>query len=142
MKKILFQGAFDIINYGHVKAIEDARKQGDYLIIALNTDELILVYKSREAILPYAHRKAILEALKWVDEVIPADAFSPLELLKKLSIDIYVCAEEWSHSKSEEIEYMKKKGGSVFYTPEYESVIRSTEIRERCYKQVKAQKGL
>jgi rfaE bifunctional protein nucleotidyltransferase chain/domain len=132
MIKVFFQGTFDLLNYGHVRAFEDAKKQGDYLIVALNTDDLIRRYKKREPILPYEQREVILKAVRFIDEVIPVDEFSPLELLKKHNINVYVIGNEWKASKVKEINYMKSIGGKVFFTPEYDGVIHSSEIRRRC----------
>ena len=123
MKKVFFQGTFDIMNWGHIQAFKDAKAQGDYLIIGLNSDNLVRSYKKREPILPFWQRKAILEAVKWIDEVIEANEFSPLELLKELDIDVYVIGSEWKASKMKETAYITSKGGSVFYTPEYDGVI-------------------
>jgi len=132
MIKVLFQGTFDLLNYGHVKAFEDAKKQGDYLIVALNTDDLIRRYKKREPILPYKQREVILKAVRFIDEVIPVNDFSPLELLKKHNINVYVIGSEWKASKMKEIGYMKSIGGKIFFTPEYDGVIHSSQIRRRC----------
>ena len=127
MKKVFFQGAFDILNHGHILAFRDAKKQGDYLIVGLNTDELIKSYKHKSSILPYWQRKIILESIKYIDEVIPMNTFSPLENLK--DIDVYVIYIGWKDSKVKEIEYMESKGGKVFFTPEYDNVIHSSEIK-------------
>ena len=132
MIKVLFQGTFDLLNYGHVRAFEDAKKQGDYLIVALNTDDLIRRYKKREPILPYKQREVILKAIRFIDEVIPVNDFSPLELIKKHDIQVYVIGSEWKASKMKEIAYMKSINGKVFFTPEYDGVIHSSQIRRRC----------
>lgn len=132
MKKVLFQGTFDIMNWGHIQAFKDAKAQGDYLTVALNSDELVRTYKKREPILPFWQRKAILEAIVYIDEVIEADNFSPLELIKSLDIDVYVIGSEWKASKMKERAYIESKGGSVFYTPEYDGVIHSSDIRRKC----------
>lgn len=132
MKKVFFQGAFDLLNWGHIKAFCDAKHQGDYLIVGLNSDNLIRNYKHREPILPFWQRKEIIEAIKWTDEVICVDEFSPYQILIDLDIAIYIIGSEWANSKVKEVEYMKSHGKEVFYTPEYEGVIHSTEIRRRC----------
>jgi len=141
MKKVFFQGAFDILNYGHIRAIEAAKQQGDYLIIGLNTDELIRDYKNREVILPYEHRKVILEAIKWVDKVVPAREVSPLDLLRRLDIYVYIIGTEWKGTKMKEIAYMKSKGGQVVFTPRYKGTICSSDIRRRIAKQALSLKG-
>lgn len=135
MKKVFFQGAFDILNAGHVRAFKDAKAQGDYLIIGLNTDELITDYKQRESIIPYDQRKEILEAIKYVDEVIPMNTFSPIQTLMDLDIDVFVIYVGWKGTKMKEMNYMKSKGGEIFFTPEYDSSIHSSLIRKRCVEQ-------
>lgn len=122
IRTVLIQGAFDILNMGHVKAFEYARSQGDWLIVALNTNELIAEYKKRVAVMPWEHKKTIIEAVRWVDEVVPAPDFSPLELLKAHHIDVYVLCEEWLGTKQAEIAYMEAKGGRVCVTPRFTDV--------------------
>ena len=134
MKVVFFQGAFDFINWGHVKAIKKAAKQGDYLIIGLNTDDLYCRYKHRKPITPYWQKKEILENIKGVDKVIPARSFSPLNLLKKYNVDVYVVAREWEDTKAEEIAYMKGKGGKVVFTTRPKYVMSTTEMKERILK--------
>ena len=130
MKKVFFQGSFDLINHGHVYAFRDAKKQGDYLIVGLNSDELVKDFKERDVILPFWQRKIILEGIKYIDEVVKMDNFSPLKHLK--DIDVYVIYQEWLPTKTEEIAYMQSKGGKIFVTPEYEGVTHSSEIRRKC----------
>ncbi len=140
MKKVFFQGTFDILNWGHTMAFKEAKEQGDYLIIGLNSDELVRSYKKREPILPFWQRKSILLSIRWIDEVVQIDTFSPLQTLKDLDIDVYIIGSEWKQSKMKETAFMKGKGGSVFFTSEYEGVIHSSEIRRRCVQEV-LQKG-
>lgn len=127
---VLLQGAFDIINYGHIRAFKRAKALGDQLIIALNTNELLMEYKGREAVLPWYQKKFIIESCKYVDKVIPAPEFSPLKILKKHKVDIYVITDEWKETKSEEIAYMKSIGGKVSISPRFKGVIQTSKIKE------------
>ena len=113
---VLLQGAFDILNYGHIRAFKFAKAQGDYLIVALNTNELIRDYKGREPVMPWSHKRSIIEACRYVDRVVPAHEFSPLKLLKRYGVDVYVISYEWEHTKAAEIAYMKQKGGRVCFS--------------------------
>jgi|SRR5580765_5684219 len=131
---VLIQGAFDILNYGHIKAFEYAKAQGSYLIVALNTNKLIKDYKNRDAVVAWPHKKAIIEAIRFVDKVVPANEFSPLALLKKHNVDVYVLSPEWEHTKAEEIAYMKKKGGTVCFTHRYKGVSTSS-IKDKLLKE-------
>jgi cytidyltransferase-like protein len=131
MKKkiVLLQGAFELLNSGHVRAMRLAKAQGDYLIIAVNTPELIQDYKKRKPLLPYKDKKIIIESIRYVDKVVSARNFSPLELLKKYNVDVYMIAPEWLDTKAEEIAYMKSKGCKIKMCHNYKGVIRSSDIR-------------
>ena len=112
-KIVLLQGSFDIINSGHVRSFRRAKKLGDYLIVAVNSEALHRSYKKREPLMPYYEKKIILESICWVDKVVKANHFSPLGLLKRYKVDVYMIAPNWLHTKSKEIAYMKSKGGKV-----------------------------
>jgi len=131
---VLLQGAFDIMNYGHIRAFRFARAQGDYLIVALNTNELIRAYKGREPVMPWSHKRSIIEACRYVDKVVPAREFSPLKLLKRFQVDVYVLSYEWEHTKAAEIAYMKQKGGRICFSRRFEGVstsaIKATLLKE------------
>ena len=132
---VLLQGAFDILNSGHVRAFRRAKAQGDYLIVAVNTPQLIADYKQRKAILPYKDKKLIIESIRWVDKVVPAHNFSPQQLLEKYQVDVYMIAPEWLHTKASEIAYMKSKGCKIKMCHTYKGVIRSSDIRRMLLEQ-------
>ena len=127
---VLLQGTFDIINWGHIKAFERAKGLGDYLIIALNSNELVKRFKGRNAVLPWYQKKFIIESCRFVDKVIVAPKFSPLELLKKHDVDVYVLTREWAETKEKEIAYMKAKGGSISWSPRFKGVVPTSKIKE------------
>ena len=131
---MLLQGAFDILNYGHIRAFEFAKAQGDYLIVALNTNELIREYKGREPVVPWSQKRRIIEACRYVDKVVPAREFSPLKLLKRFQVDVYVLSYEWEHTKAAEIAFMKQKGGRVCFSRRFRGVstsaIKATLLKE------------
>ena len=129
-KIVLIQGAFDIINWGHIKAFALAKSHGDYLIVALNSNELIKKYKGREAVLPWYQKKFILESCIYVDKVVKATDFSPINLLKKFKVDVYVLTREWTDTKDKEIAYMKSKGGQVKYSPRFKGVVPTSTIKK------------
>jgi len=124
------------LNCGHIKVFEMAKAQGDYLIVGLNTNELVKSYKKREPILPWDEKRQIIEAIKYVDLVVPAPEFSPLQLLKGLDISVYCVAEEWKQTKKEEISYMNRKeifnywGKRVVYIPDF-GLTRTSQMKEK-----------
>ena len=130
-KIVLFQGAFDIINWGHIKAFERAKAQGDYLIVALNSNNLLKEYKGRDAVLPWYQKKFIIESCRFVDKVVKAPDFSPMKLLIQYDVDVYVLTREWEKSKAKEIAYMKAKGGKVSFSPRFKGVVPTSEIKRR-----------
>ncbi len=127
---VLLQGAFDIINWGHIKAFQRAKAQGDYLIVALNSNELVKAYKGRDAVLPWYQKKFIIESCMFVDKVVKATKFSPMELLKKYDVDVYVLTKEWAETKKDEIAFMKAKGGKISWSPRFKGVVPTSRIKE------------
>lgn len=69
MKKVITYGTFDLLHWGHINILRRAKKLGDYLIVALSTDEFNLL-KHKGSYHSFEERKVILEAIKYVDEVI------------------------------------------------------------------------
>ena len=129
-KVVLIQGAFDIINWGHIKAFQKAKALGDFLIVALNSNELLEVYKGRKAVLPWYQKKFIIESCVYVNRVVKATEFSPLKLLKHHDVDVYVLSHEWEETKKEEIAYMKAKGGQVVFSPRFKGVVPTSKIKQ------------
>lgn len=131
-KKVFFQGSFDLFHYGHLLAIIKAKgiaeHVGGTLIVGVNTDKLYREYKEREPVIPFKYRRKMIESLKYVDKVIPAPEFSPLQILKDYDIDIYVVCAEWKGTKDEEMKYMREKGGEVVILP-YLKSISSSELK-------------
>ena len=70
MKKILTYGTFDLLHYGHINLLKKAKQQGDYLIVGLSTDAFNLE-KKKQSYFSYEKRKQLLEAIRYVDLVIP-----------------------------------------------------------------------
>lgn len=70
MKKVITYGTFDLLHYGHIQLLKRAKALGDYLIVALSTDEFNEL-KSKKCYFPYEKRKLLLEAIRYVDLVIP-----------------------------------------------------------------------
>ena len=129
-RTVLVQGAFEIIHGGHIKLLKFAQEQGDYLIVALNSDELLVKYKGRLPVMPWEHKKEVLEGIRYVDEVVEAPEFSPLLLLAHHKVDVLVVADEWLSTKAAEIKFMDRAGGRVVVAPRF-SEFSTTEIRKR-----------
>ncbi len=95
MKKVLTYGTFDLLHYGHIRLLKRAKKLGDYLIVALSTDEFNQL-KGKKAYYPYKIRKKMLEAVKYVDLVIPENDWEQKIMdIKKHNIDIFIMGDDW-----------------------------------------------
>lgn len=80
---------------GHIRLLERAKALGDYLIVAISTDEFNRI-KHKEAYHNFEHRKLILEAIRYVDEVIPESNWEQkLEDVQNRDIDIFVMGDDW-----------------------------------------------
>lgn len=96
MKRIITYGTFDLLHYGHINLLRRAKQQGDYLIVALSTDEFNLQSKNKVCYFSYEKRKALLEAVRYVDLVIPEDNWDQkVEDVKLYHIDKFVMGDDW-----------------------------------------------
>ena len=140
-KIVLVQGAFDITNAGHIKALRRCKSEGDYLIVALNSDRLLMEYKARKACIPYCQKKIILEGIRYVDKVVCCDKFSPLYLLKKFDVDVYCYTQEWEIAKEAELIYMREKGGRCVELPRYKNIMSTGKIKMALIEEAKTKVG-
>jgi glycerol-3-phosphate cytidylyltransferase len=95
MKKIITYGTFDLLHYGHINLLRRAKELGDYLIVALSTDEFNRL-KGKESYFKYEYRKLLLESIKYVDMVIPEQTWDQKILdVKKYQVDTFVIGDDW-----------------------------------------------
>lgn len=96
MKRVITYGTFDLLHYGHINLLRRAKQQGDYLIVALSTDEFNLQSKNKVCYFSYEKRKALLEAVRYVDLVIPESNWDQkVEDVKLYHIDKFVMGDDW-----------------------------------------------
>ena len=95
MKKVITYGTYDLLHVGHINLLRRARELGDYLIVVLSTDEFNAV-KHKTAYHPYGARKTILEAIRYVDEVLPE--YNWEQKIKDVvdnQVDVFVMGDDW-----------------------------------------------
>ncbi len=95
MKRVITYGTYDLFHYGHIRLLQRARRLGDYLIVALSTDEFN-AGKGKKSIMSFEERKEILEAIRYVDEVIPETSWDQkVEDVVEKKVDVFVMGDDW-----------------------------------------------
>ncbi|MBP2654428.1 MAG: glycerol-3-phosphate cytidylyltransferase [Firmicutes bacterium] len=95
MKRVITYGTYDLLHYGHINLLRRAKAFGDYLIVGLSTDRFNQI-KHKQAYFSYSKRKLLLEAIRYVDLVIPEDTWDQkLEDIHRLEVDIFVMGDDW-----------------------------------------------
>lgn len=132
MKKVITYGTYDLITPGHIQHLKESKEMGDYLIVGLSTDEFNSV-KHKKSYLTFEERKVVLEAIRYVDEVIPEEKWEQKkDDIKKYSIDILTMGSDWEgDNKFEDL----KQYCEVKYTKR-PFIWSSTEFRKNVDKYV------
>lgn len=128
MKRVITYGTFDLLHYGHINLLRRAKAQGDYLIVALSTDEFNWREKQKKSYFTYEERKAMLEAIRYVDLVIPEENWEQKKTdVAKYDIDVFVMGDDWAGK----FDFMKDQCQVVYLprTPE----ISTTKIKEELH---------
>mgnify|MGYP003304927315 CR=1 FL=1 len=112
MKRILTYGTFDLLHYGHIRILQRAKEMGDYLVVALSTDEFNAT-KGKKAYHNYETRKKMLEAIRYVDLVIPENSWEQkVQDILDYKIDVCVMGSDWAGS--DKFDYLKEYCEVVF----------------------------
>ena len=95
MKKVITYGTFDMLHYGHINLLRRARALGDYLIVALSSDSFNAI-KNKQSFFHYEHRRQMLEAIRYVDLIIPENDWEQKrEDIIKHNVNIFVMGNDW-----------------------------------------------
>lgn len=95
MKKVITYGTYDLITPGHIQHLKESKEMGDYLIVGLSTDEFNSL-KHKKSYLSYEERKIVLEAIRYVDEVIPEEKWEQkIDDIRKYKVDILTMGSDW-----------------------------------------------
>ena len=122
MKKIITYGTFDLLHYGHINLLKRAKSLGDYLIVGLSTDEFNNKDKNKECYFDYENRKLLLDAVRYVDLVIPEENWEQkISDIQKYNIDVFVIGDDWKG----EFDYLKDSGVEVVYLPRTKEISTS-----------------
>lgn len=125
MKRVITYGTFDLLHYGHINLLQRAKQQGDYLIVALSTDEFNWNAKQKKCYFPYETRKALLESVRYVDLVIPEESWDQKRSdVHEYHIDTFVMGDDWLGK----FDFLKEEGCEVVYLPRTPEV-STTQIK-------------
>jgi D-beta-D-heptose 7-phosphate kinase/D-beta-D-heptose 1-phosphate adenosyltransferase len=129
-KKIVFtNGCFDILHIGHIRCLEEAKKLGDALVVALNSDRSARSIKGpSRPCTPQAERAEVLSALACVDYVVIFDEPDPLELITCLKPNILVKGGDWTAETTIGRDVVEDAGGRVVIIPQIQGVSTSDII--------------
>jgi len=123
MKTVITYGTFDILHIGHINLLKRAKELGDKLIVAISSDTFN-EGKHKSSLLNYNNRKTVVEAIQYVDSVIPETNWEQkVTDIKKYNVDIFVMGDDWEGKFDFLKEYCE-----VVYLPRTDG-ISSTEIK-------------
>ena len=95
MKKVITYGTYDLLHVGHINLLRRAKELGDYLIVVVSSDEFNAI-KGKKAYYSFEDRKKILEAVKYVDEVLPEYTWEQkIDDVVNNNVDVFVMGDDW-----------------------------------------------
>lgn len=125
MKRVITYGTFDLLHYGHINLLRRAKALGDYLVVALSTDEFNWNEKGKKCYFTYEQRKALLESIRYVDLVIPETCWDQKRSdVHEYHIDTFVMGDDWKGK----FDFLKEEGAEVVYLPRTPE-ISTTQIK-------------
>lgn len=127
-------GVYDMFHIGHLNIIRRAKEQCDYLIVGVSTDENVQTYKHKMPVIPYEQRKAIVEAIRYVDQVVPQENMDKFAAWEKYHFDAIFHGDDWKGSDMyNEIEAkLKAVGCDMVFLPHTDGV-SSTDIVKKIH---------
>lgn len=125
-------GVFDMFHIGHLNILRRAKEQCEHLIVGVSTDENVQRYKKKTPVIPYEQRKAIVEAIRYVDEVVPQENMDKFEAWQRLHYDALFHGSDWKGSTmyNEVEQKLASVGCDIVYLPHTDG-ISSTILTDR-----------
>lgn len=125
-------GVYDMFHIGHLNIIRRAKEQCDYLIVGVSTDENVQTYKHKTPIIPYEQRKAIVEAIRYVDQVVPQENMDKFAAWEKYHFDAIFHGDDWKGSDMyNEIEAkLRSVGCDMVFLPHTDGISTSQLVQK------------
>lgn len=126
MRRVITYGTFDLLHYGHINLLRRAKEYGDYLIVALSTDEFNWEAKHKKSYFTFEQRKMLVESVRYVDLVIEETSWEQkLSDLHEYRIDTFIMGDDWEGK----FDFLKEAGADVIYLPRTPQ-ISTTQIKQ------------
>lgn len=124
-------GVFDMFHIGHLNILKKAKEYCDYLIVGVSTDENVQCYKHKTPVIPFEQRKAIVEAIRYVDEVVPQENMDKFAAWEKYHFDAIFHGDDWKGSTMyDEVEKkLSSVGCKMVFLPHTDG-ISSSQLKE------------
>lgn len=120
-------GVFDLFHIGHLNILKRAKEQCNTLIVGVSTDDLVLEYKHKLPVIPFENRMAIVEAIKYVDKVVPQVSMDKFQAWETLRFNAMFHGDDWKGTKlySDIEEKLNKVGVDVVFLPHTDGISSS-----------------
>lgn len=117
-------GVFDMFHVGHLNILKRAKEQCEYLIVGVSTDENVQSYKHKTPVIPFAERCAIVEAIRYVDKVVPQENMDKFDAWKRLHFNAIFHGDDWKGSSMyDEVEIkLKAVGCEMVFLPHTDGI--------------------
>ena len=113
MQRVITYGTFDLLHYGHINLLRRAKELGDYLIVALSTDEFNLE-KGKKSYFSFEKRKQLLESIRYVELVIPETSWDQkINDVHEFRVNTFVMGDDWLGK----FDFLENEGVEVVYLP-------------------------
>ena len=128
-------GVYDMFHVGHLNILRRAKEMCEYLIVGVSTDELVQAYKHKTPIIPFEERKAIIEAIRYVDRVVPQTSMDKAAAWEDLHFDAIFHGDDWKGSPlyNKVEEDLRARGVDMVFLPHTDGV-SSTMIASKLKK--------
>lgn len=131
MTRVITYGTYDLLHYGHINLLRRAKEQGDYLVVVLSSDEFNWNMKQKKCYFTYEQRKQLLEAIRYVDLVIPEENWEQKRTdVHEYHIDKFVMGDDWKGK----FDFLEEEGVEVIYlprTPEISTTAIKKDLKDR-----------
>ena len=131
-------GVFDMFHIGHLNILRRAKEQCEYLIVGVSTDDNVMQYKHKRPVIPYEQRKTIVEAIRYVDKVVPQENMDKFEAWQRLHFNVMFHGSDWKGSQMyiETEQKLAAVGCEVVFLPHTDGV-SSTLLTEKTKDSIK-----